>query len=266
MAGAVNGFHSDLVPGFQRLDELFGTEDTLLNRFLHHGLSSAADLLADVGGHALLAGESLEASALAAVAQRSFRIKDQVAVFGSLELIAGVERAVEDQAAAHTGADEESHDVFISLTRAEVVLAQHAQIDVVADVERNAELFAHRACHVVVPPGEVRREEHDAPVLVDDARGAGGNRVELFPVDAGFLDHLLHDADDDFFHVGRGGTSAFGALFQTVNNLVLFVENRAEYLGAPYVETDIVAFSHGGDLLQNYFRMNNQTIVAGIRR
>ena len=167
-----------------------------------HALPPAGDLLADIVGHALLAGEGLQTAALAAAAEGSLRIQDHVAVLGGLELVAGEELAVEDEAAAHAGAGEEAHDVPVAPPRAELVFAVHAEIDVIAHKEGHAEALAHGAGDVIVAPGQVRGKEHDALVLVDDAGGAGGDGVELFPVDAGGLDHLLHHADDDLFHIG----------------------------------------------------------------
>ena len=125
--------------------------------------------MADVGAHALLAGEGFQAAALSAVAQRAFRIQHHMAVFGSLELMPCEEGSVQDQAAAQAGADEEADNIFISAGGAEVVFTQHAQVHVVAHIKRYAELLAHCAGHVIVPPGKIRREKHDAVVLVNDA-------------------------------------------------------------------------------------------------
>ena len=125
-----------------------------------------------------------------------------MAVLGSFELIACEKGTVQDQAAAQAGAHEETDDVFISAGGAEVIFTQHAQVYVVAYIEGHAELLAHGAGHVIVPPGKVRRKEYDAVFLVNDPGSAGSHGVQLFPVDAGFLDHFLHHVDDDLFHIG----------------------------------------------------------------
>ena len=172
-------------------------------------------------------------------------------VFGSFELVAGEEPAVEDQATAHAGADEETDDVLIAFGGAEVIFTQDAKVYIVADEEGNAEFLAHGGGDVVIAPGQVRREEHDSLILIDHAGGAGRHGVQFFLIDTGFLDHLVHDADDDLFHVGGAFAAALGTFFQAVDDLVLFVEDRAEHLGAAHVQTDVVTFSHSGTLLIN---------------
>ena len=126
-----------------------------------------------------------------------------MAVFGCLTLVAGVEGAVEYEAAAHAGTHEETDDVFVAAADTEMILAQDAQIHVVADEERDSELLAHGGSYVIIPPGEVGCKEHDSPILVNHAGRAGSDGVQFFPVDAGFTDHFLNDADDNFFHIRR---------------------------------------------------------------
>ena len=246
MAGAVDRFHGDLILGGESLLEALAAEDAAVRDILgQHARALAADLLADIIGHAALAGEDLQAAALTAAAEGAVRIEGHVAVLGGLELVAGEELAVEDQTAAHAGAGEEADDVLVALCCAELVFAQHAEVHVVAHKKGHAEFFLHGPGNVVVAPGEVRGEEHDAPVLVDDAGGTGGDGIELFGVNAGFLDHLLHYADDDLLYIRRTLALALGALFQPVDDLVLLVEDGAEDLGPADIKTDIVAFRHG---------------------
>ena len=127
---------------------------------------------------------------------------------------------------------------------AEAVLAQNAEIHVVSDVEGDSEPLFHGALDVIIPPGQVGGEQDHALALVNDAGGAGGDGIELFPVNAGLFDHVLHHADDDLFHIRRAVTLALGAFFQPVDDLVLFIEDGAEDLGPTDVQTDIVAFGH----------------------
>lgn len=58
-----------------------------------------------------------------------------MAVFGSLELIPGVERTVQHKTAAHAGSDKEADNVFVAAASAEMVLAQNPQIYVVSDIK-----------------------------------------------------------------------------------------------------------------------------------
>ena len=172
-----------------------------------------------------------------------------MAVFGGLKLIAGIEGAVEDQTAAQARAYEEAHDVFVALPGAEVILTQHAQVHIVAHIEGHAEFLAHGAGDVIIPPGQVGREEHDAPVLVDDAGGAGGDGVELAAVDAGFPDHLLHHVHDHLLHIRGALARALGALFQAIDDLVLLIEDGAKHLGAANIQTNVILFRHEHFLL-----------------
>ena len=167
-----------------------------------------------------------------------------MAVFGSLELIPGEERTVQHKTAAHAGSDKEADNVFVAAAGAEMVLAQNPQIYVVSDIKGHAELLAHGGSDIIIAPGKVRGEEHDTAVLINDARGTGGDGVQLFPVDAGFLDHFLHDTDDDLFNIGRGVAAAFGSLFQAVDDLVLFVENGSENFGSSDIQTNVIRFGH----------------------
>ena len=167
-----------------------------------------------------------------------------MAVFSSLELIAGEKLAVENQTAAHAGTDEEAYDVFKAFGGTEVIFTQDTEVHVVADVKRNAELLTHGRRHIIITPGKIRRKEYDSLFLIDDAGGTGSHGVQFFLVDAGLLDHLVYHADDDLFHVCGFFTAALGALFQPVNDLVLFVEDRAEHFCAAHIQTDIVTFSH----------------------
>ena len=106
-----------------------------------------------------------------------------MAVLGCLELVSGEEFAVQDQASAHPGAHEEADDVLVSSGRAEFVFAEDAQVHIVADEERHAELFPHGSRKIIVAPGQIRGENDHAGVLVDDAGGTGSDGIQFFTVD-----------------------------------------------------------------------------------
>ena len=254
MAGAVNGLHGHSVVLRQCLLETLAAKDgAVLHVLCQHACAPAYDLLPDVIGHAAFAGEDLQAAALTTAAKGPVRIEDHVPVLCSHKLCAGKELAVQDQTAAHAGAGEKADDVFIALRCAELVFAQHAKVHIVAHKEGDAELFLDGPGDVVVAPGKIRREKHDAVVLVDDAGGAGGDGIELFPVNTGLTDHILHHADDDLFHIACAVALALGALFQPVDDLILLVEDGAEHLGAADVQTNVVAFRHVYILLYGVF-------------
>ena len=153
---------------------------------------------------------------------------------------AQIELAVDDHASAEPRADEEARHVAVALRRAEAVLAEDAEVHVVADEKRHAEALLHVLADRVIAPREVRREEHDAALLIDDAGRAGCDGVQLLPVDAGVADHLLHDADDDLLDVRRAVAAGLRALFQAVDDLILLIKDGAEHLRAADVETDVV--------------------------
>ncbi len=85
-----------------------------------------------------------------------------MAVFGALELMTCKHLTVQDKAAAHAGADEESDDIFIPLSDAVFVFTENAEIDVHCREEGNAELLFHGALDVIIPPWEIGRKQNDA--------------------------------------------------------------------------------------------------------
>ena len=165
-------------------------------------------------------------------------------VFAGLEGVAGKELAVEDQSAAQPGAHEKADDVFVSLDGAVFVFAQHADVNVVPDIKGDAEAALHGGPDVVVPPGQVGGEEHDALLLVDDARGPGRDGADAFWVDAGIPDHLPDDADDDLLDVLGRISAGSGLFLETVDDLSLTVEYGAQHLCAADVKTDAIFFRH----------------------
>ena len=244
MAGAVHGLHGHCILRRQGLLQDLALEDAALDALLHHALSAAGSLLPDVGGHALLAGQRLQASSLAAPAQRSFRLKDHVAVLRRLELVAREQLPVQDQAAAHAGAREKSDHVLISSGCAVLELAQHADVHVVADEERHAELLLDGRLDIVISPGKIRGKEDDALRGINDARSARRDGADVLLFDAGSLQHLRHDADDDFLHILLGVAALFRLLLQTVDDLFVLVEDRSQDLGPADIKTDIIFSGH----------------------
>ena len=244
MAGAVHGFHRHRVLFSQRLFQGLALERGTVQRVGHHAAPAPGNLLADIGGHALLTGEGFQAAPLAAVAQRSFRIQHHVAVFRGFEQVAGKQLAVQDQAAAHAGAHEEAHHVFVSLHGPVLVFAQHAHVHVVSDVEGHAEFLLDGRFDIVIPPGQVGGKQHDALLLIDHARRASSDSFCVFGFHAGFLDHLPHHADDDLFNVFRRFAAGFGLLFEPVDGLSRLVENSAEHFGSANVQTNAVIRCH----------------------
>ena len=249
MAGPIHRLHGHRVTRRHGLFQVLAPEHALGDPLGHHALPATGHLLADVGAHALLAGEGLQTAPLAAATEGAFRVQNHVTVLRRFELVAGVESAVQDQTASHAGADKEAHHVLVASGHAVFELSQHPQIHVVSDVEGDSEPLFHGALDVVVPPGQVGGEQHHARVLVDDAGGAGGNGVDVRFVDAGFFDHLLHHADDHFLHIPGGVPLALGALLQPVDDLPVLVENHAENLGSAHVQTDVIGFCHCDFLL-----------------
>ena len=124
-----------------------------------------------------------------------------MSVLCCLELIACIEVAVKDKAAAHTCSDEEADNILVALSRAELILTEHADINVVADIERAAELVFDRLSDVVILPGKIGREKNDALLLVDDAGSTCSDSMNIALLDTGGIDKFFYDIDDDFFNV-----------------------------------------------------------------
>ena len=102
-----------------------------------------------------------------------------MSVFRPFKTAAGEEGTVQDQAAAHTGSDEESDNVLIPLCCAVPILSENADIDVISDIERNTVLFFERSADVIVAERKVRSKQDDPLALIDDAWSAGGDRIDL---------------------------------------------------------------------------------------
>ena len=167
-----------------------------------------------------------------------------MAVFRTLELVAAVELAVQDQAAAHACTYKETDDMLIASRRAVLVLAQNADIYVIADVEWNAEFLLHGGLDVIVSPGKIGREQNDSLVLIDNAGCAGCDRGDLFFADAGAFQHLFHHADDHFLNVVGVIAVFLGLFLNAVNDVLVLVEDDTEDLGPPDVEADIIFLCH----------------------
>ena len=68
--------------------------------------------------------------------------------------------------------------------------------------------------------------------------------MNILFLDTGFLYHLFHYTDDNFFHILGGITLLFGFFLQAVDNFFFLIENCAENLCPADVKTDIIGFRH----------------------
>ena len=106
-----------------------------------------------------------------------------MAVFCSLKLITGKELTVEDKSSAHAGSDEKTNNILVALCRTVLIFTQNTYVNVVADVERAAEFLLNRLSDVVIPPGKIGREKNNACLLVDNARSACCNCMDIALLD-----------------------------------------------------------------------------------
>ena len=91
-----------------------------------------------------------------------------MAVFCCFETGAGKELAIENQAAAHTCADEETDHVVITFGSAIGMFTEYTNVDVIADIERDAKTGLDGRTDIIITPGQIRREQNDAGILVDN--------------------------------------------------------------------------------------------------
>ena len=167
-----------------------------------------------------------------------------MAELSALVHVAAVELAVEDHAAAHTGAYKETDYILVASCSAVLILAQHAYVYIVADIERNAEFLLHGGLDIIVSPGQVGGEQDDSLGLIDDARCARCDRGDLLLADPGSFQHLFHYADDHFLNVVCGISVLLGFFLDAVDNILVLVKDHAEDLCSADIETDVILFCH----------------------
>ena len=124
-----------------------------------------------------------------------------MSIFCRLKLVTGIKFPVENKPAAHTCTDKKADHIPVASCSTVFVFAENAEIHIVPDIKRDPEFLFHRRANIVVPPGKIRREEYNTVLLVNDTRCAGGYGMNIFFADTGFLDHLFHNTDDDFFNI-----------------------------------------------------------------
>ena len=146
------------------------------------------------------AGVHLEAAAVAAAAADAVGHDAHVADLRADPEGAAVQRAVEDDAATHAGADGHQQQVVDVVAGTELELAPRRRVGVVLDHHRQAERRLQVGLEVEVAPGEVGREQHDRAGLVDVAGRADADGLDRVP-GAQLGDQLL-DRGLDGVHVG----------------------------------------------------------------
>lgn len=209
-------------------------EDGFLAVF-HGGLDLAKD-----GG---AAGEGFKAAAIAAAAFGAVDFDDHVANLAGSEVVADVEVAVDDDAAADAGADEDADEVLGLGFVFAVEGAEGADVAVVADEDGDGEAFLQLFLkRDVFPPGKVGGEDDFAGIGIDGAGRADADGADVLHGEVAFIDGVVDaagNAVDDGFDAAIGFGAELGGAFE----VELVVEDAGENFRAAevYAEEKIFA-------------------------
>ena len=130
-------------------------------------------------GERLQPGERLEAAPRPEIAVEVLRTHAHHRDLAGHEVVAAVQRAVDQDAGADAGADEDERARVVTAGRAPPVLAEHGEVDVVLDDHRGPQRVLEDLAHRdLVPPFQVRRARDAAAAAVDGAGRAGRHREQ----------------------------------------------------------------------------------------
>ena len=178
-------------------------------------LKENASIHGRIGGQALAgavaaqqgAGAALAGNALCRVAP-GIGVGIHKAVFARRAVPAAHQLPINDQAAAHTGADDEHRCVFTALQRAPLQLCNGGRFAVILDPDPAAaglgQPGANRRAHIVGQRGCPAALDH-ALLGIDEAGQAQGNAIHLVLV--GQVD-LPQGVQEVFLRIRRGGRAA----------------------------------------------------------
>ena len=123
-------------------------------------MPALGDRVADVALDGRAAGQCFQAAVAAAAAQRAARLQPHVTDFGRRAAVPQHQLAVEDDAAADAGADENPHRAVGKRRGAEPLLAQGPQVHVVSQGHGQIEFALQPRPHVEAAEIQVGRD-HD---------------------------------------------------------------------------------------------------------
>ena len=103
--------------------------------------------------------------------------------------------------AAQAGSDKETNNISIPLSSPVFIFPQNPQIHIISNKEWDSEVLLHSSLHVIVAHRQIRCEQNNTGILVNDAGGTGSNSPDFLLVDTGLFDHFLHHADNDLFNI-----------------------------------------------------------------
>ncbi len=180
-------------------------------------------------------------AAAAAATDRAVGVDDDVPDLTGGATRAAVELAVDDDAAADTGADGDEDQVAAAAPRAFMELAIGRQLGIVLEMGGHARGGLEQAGdRDVVPPGQVRGVDEHALHRVGRAGDADASGAKVRcrqPVVAGQLFHHLSQGLDAL--VGSG--HRVGVAMPLVDHLAGFVPHRHAQVGATDVDAENMA-------------------------
>ena len=156
----------------------------------------------------------------------------------------GVNFAVDDDAAAHAGAQRNEDHVAAAHRRARHGLRQRGAVGVVAEMHGDAEALVEHPAHRHIEPAQIIGPQHHARLAVAGAGGADADAGAVGGDEARLLQRHLHGAAHVGHHLlrraeGSGGDAGLG------NDGMAVVHHAHGDVGAAQIDTDTI---HGSFL------------------
>src|ERR1039458_9757653 len=217
LGGAFDDFIHELVTPADGFAQVAAAQvaEVVAEHFGQQGLlavfDAGFDLLKDGGA----AGQRLKTAFVAAAALGAVDVEHHVTDLPGGVVESAVKVAVDDEAAADAGADEDADEALGLAFELDDVDAQRADVAVVFDEYRHAEkLLQVLLQQHVLPAFHVRGEDDPALGKIHRARRANANAGDLLEVEVGFIHRVLHaarDALDDGIAAALGLSAELGA-------------------------------------------------------
>lgn len=196
-------------------DIAFNDGEVVAGEFGDSGLTAVFDGVADIAFDGGAASEGFEAAAIAAATEGAAGLHDHVADFAGGVAAAGDELAVDDDTGADTGADEDTDRGGGAAGGPAPGFAERAEVNVVADKDRDFEAFAQGRGDDDAGEGHIG-SEHDGTVGRINRAGDGeANAGEIAGIEVAFSEEHrddIADRSDDMsgFGIARSGHAFAG--------------------------------------------------------
>ena len=183
------------------------------------------------------AGQRLEAAFIAAAAFGSVDVDDHVADLARRAVDAGVGLAIDDDARADAGAEEDADEMFGLRLQLRLEDAERVQLAVVLHEHRHVEQLLQGFLERKIFPAQIGREDDAALLRVHRAGRANADPDHLAHGEITFIDRVLHapgDAVDDLV----GAAMSLGADLDLAKAVEGRVKDAGKNLGTAEIDAD----------------------------